>query len=203
MPFYTAQMEIKMTSNVTADSAVNTLHFVGSVPATDAALIEAAMFSLYDDLRGLYSSDVAQNNHVLKVYDLDDPKPRVPILESTYNFPVAPSGNPLPHQVAITMSYQADRISGTPQARRRGRIYIGPLETGMVTTGGRVLPAAILDVNNAAQALLAFTSPSDIDWVAYSPTDGTGDLVTNGWCDNSFDIQRRRQRVAVTRNVWP
>lgn len=203
MPFYTAQMELKMASNVTADSAVNTLHFAGSVPATDAPLIQTAMFSLYDDLRVIYGNSVAQNGHVLKVYDLDDPQPRVPILESVYNFTSAPAVATLPHQVAVCMSYQADRISGTPQARRRGRIYLGPLNTDNLTTAGRVLPARITVINNAAEDLLAFTSAQAIDWVAYSPTDGTGDLVTNGWCDDTFDIQRRRQRTPVTRNVWP
>lgn len=203
MPFYQAQMEIKMASGVSADSVVNTLHFVGSTPATDAPLIETAMFSFYDDLEDRFSVDVAQSGHVLKVYNLDDVKPRAPILEETYVLPTPPSGASLPHECCVVMSFQADRASGVPQARRRNRIYFGPCQATMNITGGLVSTTLTGAINTAAQNLLAYTDTVAIDWVAYSPTDGTGDFVTNGWCDNTWDTQRRRGKDATLRNVWP
>lgn len=203
MPVIAAQMEIKMVSNVSADSAVNTLHFAQGNAVDALADAETAMFSLYDDLNPLYSSDVAQTGHVLKLYNLDDPQPRAPAVEVTYDFPSNPSIDPLPHQIAICMSYQADRLSGVAQASRRGRIYIGPLDQNRVTSGGRVAPGTITVVNDAAQGIVSTLSSTGTSWVVYSPTTGFDAAVTNGWCDDTFDIQRRRQRDAVTRNVWP
>ena len=204
MPFYTAQMTLKMVSGVTADVAVNSLHFVGSDVPNDPGEIEGGMFSFYDDLVLFYSASVAQNGHTLKVYNLDDPQPRYPALESTYNFPSAPTGNTLPHEVAIVASFQADRISGTPQARRRNRIYIGPLKDSTVSTSGFVQTANINALNQAMEDLESFMRTSTaVRWIAYSPTEDNGDFVTNGWVDNAFDTQRRRGRKATVRTVWP
>ena len=203
MPTFAAQMELKMNSNVSADSAVNTLHFAETNVPNALIGIEAAMNSLYDDLNSLYSDDVAQNGHVLKIYNLDDATPRAPAVETTYDFPSAPNTDPLPHQVALCMSFQGDRQSGVAQASRRGRIYLGPLGANLVTVAGRPTTGSINIINNAAEALEAFGVANDALWVVYSPTLDSITTVTNGWCDDTFDIQRRRARDASTRNVWP
>jgi len=196
-------MELKMNSNVSADSAVNTLHFAETnVPAALTG-IEAAMRFLYDDLQPIYSSDVAQDGHVLKIYNLDDPQPRAPVVETTYNFSAAPTIAPMPHQVAICMSFQGDRASGQSQASRRGRIYLGPIDTNRATSGGRIVEGTINLVNTAAENLRQFGAANSALWVVYSPTLDSITTVTNGWCDDTFDIQRRRQRQSTTRNVWP
>jgi hypothetical protein len=182
---------------------VNTFHFDDTNSANGAANIETLLFSFYDDIQALYSSDVAQNGHTLKVYDLNDPQPRAPILEETYNFTAAPSGGPLPHQLAIVMSFQGDRSSGVSQARRRGRVYLGPLKSTLVATGGRFSPSSITTINTAAEDLLTAANLTTTNWVVWSPTSGASVQVTNGWCDDTFDIQRRRQRDATSRNVWP
>lgn len=203
MAEYSAQMTLRMTSNVSADFAVNTFSFVGAGIAQDLIDIETAMFAFYDDVVTMLSSNVAQTGHVLKVYDRADPPPRAPILETTYDFASAPSGNTLPHAVAMVLSFQADRVSGDPQARRRGRIYLGPLDAGQTGTNGRPTPTAITVLANAGDNLLTATGALGVDWTVYSPTNGFSSVVTNGWVDDRFDIQRRRARDASSRTVFP
>lgn len=195
-------MEIKMTSNVLADSAVNTFHFDDNGGTGDPADIPANLAAFYNQIRGLYSSDVAQNDHVLKIYDVEDPAPRVPVIETTFDFSAAPTGNPLPHQNAICASFQGTRISGVAQASRRGRVYIGPLNEGMVTSGGRVLTGAITDLNTAMENLQSDSIADSLPWVVWSRTLLEQATVNNGWVDDSFDIQRRRQRQPVARTTW-
>ena len=203
MPFYAAQMTINMTSNVAADAVVNTMHFSGANPVVDLPDIQTAMFAFYNDIRPMYSTSVRQNDHVLKVYDLDDVKPRVPALEVDFDFTSAPSGNILPHQVALCLSFQAVKISGIAQARRRGRIYIGPLSAAQVTGGGRPNAAAIASARDAGDNLLTTTTPMGIVWGVFSPTDANLYAIANGWVDDRYDIQRRRARDAVARSVFP
>lgn len=203
MPFYAAQMTLSMTSNVTADEVVNTLYFSGSTPSTDAGVIETLMEGLYDDLNSVYSVDVRQNNHVLKIFNLDDTKPRVPILETLYSFPAAPSTSSLPHEVALCLSFQAARQSGIPQARRRGRIYVGPLRTAAVAAGGEVQASVVTQLATIGDDFLTATAASAVVWGVYSTVDQDLYAVANGWVDNAFDTQRRRGTTATARTVFP
>lgn len=202
MPTIAVQTTLKMTSNVSADFAVNTMHFVNTDREAGADDIDVMIPALYDDLRPYFSSDVAQNGHTIKMYDLTEPTPRYPYRTTTYNFTSAPGGAPLPHAVAICMSFQADRLSGVSQARRRGRIYIGPLNATQLTGGGRPSSTLINAVNTAASNLSSASISLGTDWVVYSQTLGTGAEVTNGWCDDVYDIQRRRAREATSRALW-
>lgn len=203
MAEYLAQMSLRMATNITADAAVNTLSFVGAGLPQDLVDIEAAVFSFYDDIVGIISQDVPQTGHTLKIYDRGDPVPRVPVVEVTYDFPSAPAGGSLPHQVAMCLSFQAVKLSGESQARRRGRIYVGPLDQAVCGTNGRPVSSAVTLLRNAGDALLTFTGTLSVDWSIYSPTNGFSSVVDNGWVDDQFDIQRRRAREAISRNVFP
>jgi len=202
MAVLSAQVRIKMQSGVTADDCVNTFHFIDPDPDDGADNAAAAILDLYGDLQGLFPSDVAQLNHRVKIYDLDDPEPRAPIKEFGMNFASAPTGAPLPHQLAICASFQGDRISGVPQSRRRGRIYVGPLDASSSATDGRPSTTTITTINNAMEAFRDALAATSTDWIVWSPTDGSGAVITNGWCDNRYDIQRRRARLATARNPW-
>lgn len=93
-----------------------------------------------------------------------------------------------------------------PQARRRGRIYLGPFgQTVLGTTAvtsDRPLAAAVTAIANAATALATATAGAVVPWVIYSPTNGSGAVVTDGWVDNAFDTQRRRGVAATSRTLW-
>jgi hypothetical protein len=139
-------------------------------------------------------------------YDLSTPPPRVPIivpLGSTFN--VAAVG--IPTEVAAVVSFQGLPVAGVPQARRRGRIYLGALSSGFIlnntaTTFPVLLPAAITAINLAAKALRDSVALTQLRWAVWSSVDQVATIVNNGWCDNTPDTQRRRGVDATARTLW-
>jgi hypothetical protein len=109
----------------------------------------------------------------------------------------------MPPEVAICLSYQAAKISGVPQARRRGRVFIGPLNTSAMGTDGRPATAFINALVGAADALKDPAGAPDWDWSTWSSFDPTvSTVIDNGWVDNEFDTQRRRGRKYTTRTTF-
>lgn len=126
----------------------------------------------------------------------------------------------LPSEVAMCMSLRADY--GTrqeeapddgdadgaierPRSRRRGRVYIGPLNAGVVDASSGVprvaaiaretltLAAKKLDDALEAMGLGGLYIFSREDWAAVK--------ATHVWVDDAFDIQRRRGEGPTTRNT--
>lgn len=97
-----------------------------------------------------------------------------------------------------------------PAARRRGRVFIGPISTGGITENSgsnfEVIPSTQL-VGTIAQAaeteLLGGAYTGGFEWVVYSPTDDDAYPVVEGFVDNAFDTQRRRGNESTGRSVWP
>lgn len=143
---------------------------------------------------------------------------------STINasLPAAGGAVPLPAEVAVVASFHADLtglvevVPGAPagpagdtrpRARKRGRVFIGPLIQGTTETAGTTarpnatflghLNAAMEDLRDKA-ALLA----AGIAWIVYSDTAVAGDAVVGGWVDDAYDTQRRRGPRAASRLVW-
>lgn len=81
-----------------------------------------------------WASYMRPNQAYTNVYDLVEPKPRVPFHTQTTASAVAPATTAwdLPPEVALCVSYQSTRISGKPQNRRRGRLFVGPLQVYQV-----------------------------------------------------------------------
>jgi len=182
------------------DSVVNVWHFQGATPfqASDLTAINNKLQSFYVALNGLFSGNL-NGQPTVKHYFLEDAEPRVP--RGTYTMSGVTLGSlSLPEEVALCLSFQGVQVSGSPQARRRGRIFLGPLAQA-VNNGGTGRPGStdITTIKNAAIALKAASGPP---WVVYSRVDDIGYTVNNGWVDNSFDTQRRRGLAATSRNVW-
>jgi len=142
----------------------------------------------------------------IKVYDLDDPAPRVPIIDNVQTS-LGGSGSALPAEVAICCSYQAVRQSGNDQANRRGRVFIGPLGDVSVNTAdssdveSRPTTAAMNTIINGIAQLAVPVGDSAVKWVVYSPTLDAFAEVDNLWIDNAFDTQRRRGVRATARTT--
>lgn len=142
----------------------------------------------------------------VRVYNLDLPPPRIPIFTDTEAITLG-SGQSLPAEVALVGSFEGTPVSGEPQARKRGRIFWGPLETetlAMSANNSDAVPSAtaVSILNGAMQALEA-SNVADATWCVYSPTDDLLVPVVRGWVDNAFDTQRRRGIKATTRTLWP
>jgi len=203
MPYYTVQCITPTVDNVAANYATNTFHmYADDLTALDDAFDALVLF--YKDLGGYFSSLVRQNNWEIKAYDDDDPEPRAPVLSRLWNQTSAPAGTPLPPEVALCLSFQGDQVSGVPQARKRGRVYLPYFETVTAGTDGRPASAACTTIASAGEDLMdAGTTSGTWHWVTFSSVAPGYSTVTNGWCDNEWDTQRRRGRPYTTRNVFP
>jgi hypothetical protein len=222
--FISGQVVLERSTQIPADSVVNTWHArtVGSTdPVVSATDFDAALETFYVAIEAMYAIATCSGNVTTKWYDLSHTKPRTPIYSSAWTF-TPPATTAVPAEVAVCLSYKGDYGSGFPNARRRGRVYLGPVNTGTfansqgdvhVASGTRTLVAG------QATALLANSDASSTyEWVVWSPTEaaggpfageggtGGGDFpftpVTGGWVDDAFDTQRRRGARAINRLTW-
>lgn len=140
----------------------------------------------------------------VRLYDMHAAKPR-PVL-GEYTVPAtqarAPSGMGN-RDVALCLSFFGTR--NLP--RQRGRIFLGPI---LGTHAGSLTPSS-----SDTSAILALApvfhgfqvnvpdpgTNTDVDWVVHSVAGNASWKVTNGWCDNEWDTQRRRGLKADTRNA--
>lgn len=195
---------LQVASAIPEDRPVNTFHYVGTSPETNVPLIATVLETAYNNVRSIFSTAVAQNGHSIKAYDMADPEPRAPIYDGTFNFATATTGTPLPTEVALCVSFQGVRVSGQSQARRRGRVYLGPLATDNMTSPGRPSSGLVSAAAGFGNDLLSSSLDSGVArvWSVYSPSNDDLVPVANGWVDNAYDIQRRRGVVPTARTLF-
>lgn len=135
----------------------------------------------------------------VRVYFMDDETPREPttLQRALDGFEATV---PLPAEVALVGSFYGTR--NIP--RRRGRVYVGPLNLNALSTVPLVGDAGpsdglVRDLRSAMQGLAQDTS---VEWCVASRKDGALYTVTNGWVDNAFDTQRRRGGAPTSRSPW-
>lgn len=218
MPYIRAMVVIPRHTAIPADAVSNTWHFFAghTVTGTDADLVAARVLTFYEDDTlgqsvGSFMGPMLNGaGTVFKIYDLSDPEPRSPILEVNLEITIPTGGSavPPPSESAVAMSYQAVQESGIPQARRRGRIYLGPfsdLAAERVSNISR--PKQVLrDTIQSSAEVLQATNDSGLYWTVYSTAGAgppaVGPEVTNGWIDDAWDTQRRRGELATERTLW-
>jgi len=210
------QVSAPYFTNVPKDRITNVWHWVftgaGTPTVAQYDQLRDIMMGFYE---GIFTSTtlaglapwVKTTGWTHKYYDMAAPLPRVPVYNTTDTFAgsVAPSSS-IPPEVALCVSYQAPATSGVPQARRRGRLFLGGIGAGMTagTTSTFPVPGTTLIANAAARASICadFTVTTPWQWVIWSRTLGTSADVTDGWVDNAFDTQRRRGQAASARTLW-
>lgn len=201
-------IELPMKSGVTADKVMNTFHvqWEGTSPVnpgdTEWAQLSSRFQAFYDTNKGALSADIDSQNLLMKCYLRSDPLPRVPRYEATigYTQQVSPQAD-LPHELAICLSFQGARSPGLNQRRNRGRLFIGPLQADtLVSTGGGqdagqsgfVASLTMQNLVTAGHNLWTQCKAAGWEWGIWSPTDNAFRTIHEIWCDNAFDIQRRR-----------
>lgn len=210
------QVRIPYFTGLVEDVVSNVLHFdwvgVGNPTPTDYVSLEGLVQQFYAEVfTNASTAGMAPWMRPLlttmKVYDLVDVPPRVPKHSATT--PLAStlaSAGSLPTEVSLVISAQADPQSGSPQARRRGRVYIGGIGTGLTAGGSSAfpVPSPTLLANAATAASNMANNGTVIDWiwVVWSRVDSLPYPITNGWVDNAFDTQRRRGQAATARTLW-
>lgn len=216
MPQIICQARIPHQSALPEDMTVNTFVFAGAAGALEMAEAVAPDVSDFYRLDAPGQSQCVMDYMAgtmnfagarLRAFDLSDPEPRVPIYDESMSLGAHSPLNTqnLPAEVALCASYRGPLESGTNPRRRRGRLYIGPLNVGG-STGTGVTPArpsgTMIAVWAGASKRLAGTNNDFRQWVVYSRRGGDFTEITAGWVDNSFDTQRRRGERASSRFNW-
>ena len=204
MTLLKAQVVLRTADNLPENFVTNTLYLDTLDEAVQVSEDWAvAIQTFYNAVRTYMSDLLSQNGHEIKFYFVDQPTPNFPFNTVSWNFSSALVGNPLPSECAIVCSYQAVKVNGENQGRRRGRIYLGPLSDD-VNLDGRVQPGIQAAIATAFKTYIldAYGVGLGTRPVVYSATAGTNADVNDGWVDNAFDTQRRRGIASSNRQVW-
>jgi len=177
-----------VSSNLTAtspskDAIVNTLYFNVS-----GSLDEPGYTGLVNDLYSIWGGNPWSSGRFLDIraYDMSDAKPREVKARKTGQVTgTSPNG---PHQIALCLSYYADR--NLPS--QRGRIYVGPW-----STPGEAASSTSTGLLISLASALAGLGGLNVDWSLYSPKKGTHTRISMAWVDDSWDIIRARKLAPV------
>lgn len=210
MTIHKAQVVLQPADNNPENVSTNTYSFEAP-PGDEVSLdrIVNGLTAFYQAVQTIFPDLVKTTGHLIKIYNQADVSPRAPVREATFGMAVG-GGNSMPPEVAVCLSFQATKASGQPQARRRGRVYLGPIRASFLGTGGRPLQTlADAIVINADIVLETFNgglapitgAPGSARW-GIASSFGQFSEVQNGWVDNEFDTQRRRGRKATVRTTF-
>lgn len=224
MPHIMVQHSYESESGMPADSVLNTFHFEGPTVADAAAsdALAAIVCDFYTATAPTATGNLEQwmamgafsiPQHSVKVYNMGDAKPRVPVSTYTETSPTFTVVAPMVAEAAVCLSYRGTVGSGMAMARRRGRIYIGPLNFNAGTADTTFLrPHANFraDLTKAGRMLALDAQALGYDWSVFSPTTeaaippgGGGDFpltpIVAFWVDDAFDTIRSRGPAPTTR----
>ena len=215
MPAYRAQVILPFFTNLPTDVIVNQFHFTSTVDDVDAVgvVVAAGLETFYQEVYGTSAAErVSYINWTgirMKLFNLDDPTPRVPYISDPFTFTNGTAASSVPTEVACVLSFQAERESGVRYQRLYNRIFLGGVPQAAIAgstaaTFPRFTAAWTNGIITAAQNLLEFGDTQTVPWVQASSA--TGALITRtvagGWVDNSPDTQRRRSVLANVRTNW-
>lgn len=125
--------------------------------------------------------------------------------------PTIYGSNDLPNEVAGVLSFHAnltglvEEVGDTrPKARRRGRVYIGPLVVPAVTAGPnpKLSDEFRQCLAEAAGSLRDNAGAIGFDWSVWSRAANDLYTVVGGWTDNAPDSQRRRGQAPTARATF-
>jgi hypothetical protein len=227
------------------DAFVNTFHFLDDSDADMTAARAEVVAELVRDFyltpgtgdtiepMDLFGNQVAATGHQVRMYPIvietgDDKRGlgMPPLWVETFDhLGRVVAATSLPSELAACLSYRNNSSGAVPPARRRGRIYFGPLKADEsqveAGTGRAFIGAGARNILlNAGRKLRTQSGVIGAPWVVYSrPFAGRGEIVRPGrttlpalpardgaryiveelWIDDAFDVQRRRGEKFVTR----
>jgi hypothetical protein len=217
MSYAIAQVTLQRDSGLPEDVIVNTMHFEDdSGFGTDAGITDNGaglinrIGTFYTTIGGDLSSGLTGAGTV-KLYNHNDVQPRIPKMQGTFAF--TPGTTMLPAEVAMAISFKAAPASGVNPARRRGRIFVGPLAqvalavtTGEDTSDPRMSTAKMTSWLNAFRTMarggagtfrLAIFSQT-----TFAATGSLDEAYTDAsllWISNDADTIRSRGARATRR----
>jgi len=175
-------------TNLARDRVVNTVHFrkVGLDPGGYSDQ------NMADDVHAKWLLHPGFTRGAVKietrVYDMED-APGPPTAFKLTN--ITPLALQAPREVALCLSFRGS----VNEKRSRGRIYLGPMQSG----AERPFDGLLTEALQLAQQL-ADIGGVGVDWCVYSPTTRAGSPALGpafkpiqlAWCDDEWDTMRSR-----------
>ncbi len=212
-------------SAIPRDQIVNSWHFgtpPGAVTGTMLANISTELTNFYVTLNP-YLSQVISNDlavHLIKHYLVTPGAPGAaddttgsPLQTDSFTLTPAPTKSPFPSEVAVCLSYRGN-LTGIqeesggfrPAARRRGRIYIGPLNESAylmdpVIKEPKVNPGFRTLLTQQANVLHDALDANGIAWGIYSRAGASFTDAESVYVDDAFDTIRSRGERATSRTT--
>lgn len=196
------QVALPFKNSTPNDVSVNTWSFqVPNGDEDDLAQVGGFMQAFYEGIAARLSPALDLTNARGKFYDRADPDPRTPVFDETFDLGEANTGGILPEECACCLSFQAVLTSGTPAARRRGRVFLGPLADTTLegSTRSAINTATLTTIRDAYIAAQESITLAGVFHQVWSTTDNVGRTVVRAWVDNAFDTIRSRGPRATTR----
>lgn len=200
-----AQVTMLANTGQSRDNQVNgfAAGSIGSVDGTFATQWTSALTTFYNALRTAGAlRGLAQNDHLVKIYDIAAARPNYPLFERTFNLTSAPGTVEMPEEVALCISYANTSAVTIPRGRRRGRIFISGWQES-ANTDGRPTSTAI---NNSLTAftdyVTTFNALGTLDASIWSRVNESTQPIQTAFVDNEWDTQRRRGGRATSRATW-
>lgn len=203
--FVRATVELPYRTGNPEDVSTNTWFFESDTLSYDdtIAALSAPIGDFYEALVSHLSPSLEGGDCSISFYNMLIPAPRPP---TTAAMPLntVPTTTPLPLEVAACLSF---RTAPPQSASRRGRVYLGPLNTSALNKDAIGRPVVNASFFTAVQAGLVvlgnIVDQSTIRHVIYSRLNAITFGVTHYWMNDEFDTQRRRQSVLdTTRTTW-
>lgn len=215
MTRWRADVRLDDNSNKPEFQVSNTFYFDDPANIIDVTLEIETFYSTIVPATGFrlsryLASTIARGTHGTAYwYDIDAPLPHSWDFRVPFEITGAAADHDLPGEVAVCLSYHADLVgvpeeagSARPAARRRGRLYIGPLTEAAAdhTSGAPSMPDStfLLTLKGAAERLHANVS----EWSQYSKVNDVMLPITGGFIDNEWDTRRSRGRRSTARTLW-
>lgn len=215
------QVVLQHTTNIPRDVSVNTFafHWPNETPPDweggHGAILTAPVRRFYNNPEGGNSiSDVLSgrisrvtNACKFNVYEAMTSNAE-PVWSTNWTLgPPVAGQNALPYEVAVAASFQGAPTVSMPQRRRRGRVFLGPLNGAalqMTSDSCEVMGQFRTTIANACETLLDETNneTNPFIWCVWSRVAGLLVPITNGWVNNEPDTQRRRQDRPTSRTTW-
>lgn len=202
---YAAQVTLISATADSADNQSNTFAAgqIATLDATYATNWTTELKGFYDDLlpagalRGM-----AQNNHLVKFYDIEAPQPNYPLFERTFNLASTPNAVDMPQEVALCVSYANTSANTIARGRRRGRLYISGWGEASNTTGRPTTTAMDALLDAFTDYVVAFNALGTLDASIWSRVGNTTYTIETAKVDNSWDTQRRRGVAPTASSTW-
>lgn len=198
MPVYRFQARLQGVSNLPQDVYENTYYFDVQDGPLEPGFGGSAE-EVADGLAAAYPANLPLagiDGFEVRAYELAGGQP---IFQKDYPTFAMP-GNTGPGEVAICLSYAGVDDPERSTARRRGRVFLGPLASTPISAP-RPNATLIGQVLDFGEDLASIGTANGVTWHLYSQTDQTSVKIESIWCDDSWDTQRRRGLAPTTRTV--